>query len=76
MPKPVKKRACSWKNYLYPRFDEAKVEKDTRLDIAARGFWMRGQKVLCDIRVFNPLAKCYRNKSLAKCHEAQEKEKN
>ena len=52
-----------------------KVEKDARLDIAARGFWMRGQKVLCDIRVFNPLAKCYRNKSLAKCHEAHEKEK-
>ncbi len=29
-----------------------KVEKDARLDIAARGFWMRGQRVLCDIHVF------------------------
>ena len=53
----------------------AKVEKDARLDIAARGFWMRGQKVFCDVRVFNPLAKCHRNKTLAKCHETHEKEK-
>ena len=53
----------------------AKVEKEARLDVAARGFWMRGQKLFCDIRVFNPLAKCYRNKSLAKMHETNEKEK-
>ena len=36
---------------------------------------MRGQKAFCDIRVFNPLAKCYRKKSLAKIHETNEKEK-
>ena len=42
----------------------AKTEKEARLDVAARGFWMRGQKLFCDIRVFNPLAKCYRKKSL------------
>ena len=53
----------------------AKTEKDARLDVAARGFWMRGQKLFCDIRVFNPLANCYRKNSLAKMHEKNEKEK-
>ena len=42
----------------------AKIEKDARLDITARGFWTRGQKVFCDVRVFNPLAKCHRQKTL------------
>ena len=53
----------------------AKIEKDARLDIAARGFWMRGQKVFCDVRVFNPLTKCHRSKPLAKIHEINENEK-
>ena len=53
----------------------AKIEKDARLDIAARGFWMRGQRAFCDVRVFNPIAKCHRSKPLAKIHESHEKEK-
>ena len=53
----------------------AKVEKDARLDISARGFWMRGQKVFCDVRVFNPLTKCHRSKPLSKVHDQNEKEK-
>ena len=53
----------------------AKREKDARLDVAARGLWMRGQKAFCDVRVFNPLAKCHRSKPLAKIHEMHEKEK-
>ena len=36
---------------------------------------MRGQRAFCDIRVFNPLAKCHRSKSLSKVHEIHEKEK-
>ena len=52
-----------------------KTEKDARLDLSARGFWMRGQKVFLDVRVFNPLTKCYRTKALAKVHEQHEKEK-
>ena len=43
--------------------------------MAARGFWTRGQKLFCDIRVFNPLAKCYRKNPLAKIHEKHEKDK-
>ena len=53
----------------------AKTEKDARLDVSARGFWMRGQKVFCDVRVFNPLTKCHRTKPVAKVHELNEKEK-
>ena len=53
----------------------ANVQKDARLDVAARGLWVRGQKAFCDIRVFNPLAKCHRTKTLAKVHEINEKEK-
>ena len=36
---------------------------------------MRGQKVFCDVRVFNPLTKCHRNKPITKVHEINEKEK-
>ena len=36
---------------------------------------MRGQKVFLDVRVFNPLTKCYRTRALAKVHEQHEKEK-
>ena len=36
---------------------------------------MRGQKVFCDVRVFNPLTKCHRSKPLAKIHEINENEK-
>ena len=53
----------------------ANIEKDARLDVAARGLWVRGQKAFCDIRVFNPLAKCHRTKDLVKVHEIHEKEK-
>ena len=52
-----------------------KTEKDSRLDLSARGFWLRGQKVFCDVRVFNPLTKCHRTKPITKVHELNEKEK-
>ena len=35
----------------------------------------RGKRAFCDVRVFNPLAKCHRSKPLAKIHEINEKEK-
>ena len=48
---------------------------EARLDIAARGFWISGQKAFFDIRVFNPIAKRYRNSNVFKAYETNEKEK-
>ena len=53
----------------------AKIEKGARLDISTRGFWMWGQKVICDVRFFNPLTKCHHTKTLTKVHEQKKKEK-
>ena len=51
----------------------AKIEKNARLNIAARGFWMRGQQVSCDVQAFNPIAKCHRSKPLADVHQTNRK---
>ena len=55
--------------------NSANQSDDARLDISARGFWISGQKAFFDVRVFNPLAKRYRNTNLQKCYEQNEKEK-
>ena len=49
--------------------------KEARLDIRAWGFWNRGQKAFFDIRVFDPNACRYLNKSLQQCHATSEHEK-
>ena len=46
-----------------------------RVDISARGFWLTGQVVFFDVRVFNPTAKRYVNQELRKSYEVNEKEK-
>ena len=48
---------------------------EARLDIRARGFWNRGQQAFFDIRVFDPNACRYLNKSLQQCHAMNENEK-
>ena len=35
----------------------AKIQDDVRLDIREKGFWVRGQTELLDVRVFNLNAK-------------------
>ena len=57
------------------KLKSANVEKYARLDVSARGFWIRGQKAFYDLREFNPLAKCYRKKTLEAIHQNNEKEK-
>ena len=37
----------------------ANTSDDARLDVSARGFWIRGKKAFIDVRVFNPIAKSY-----------------
>jgi hypothetical protein len=49
--------------------DEAKV------DISARGFWIRGQRAFFDVRVFHPFAQSYRNRNLHAIHRQHEQEK-
>ena len=51
------------------------MKDEARLDISARGFWISGQKALFDIRVFNPIAKRYRDMTLNKCYDINEREK-
>ena len=35
------------------------MDENTRVNVAAREFWIKGQKAFMDVRVFNPLAKTY-----------------
>ena len=49
--------------------------EDARVDISARSFWVRGQVAFSDVRVFNPLASCYKSKRLKSIYEQHEKEK-
>ena len=37
----------------------ANREDEARLDIAARGFWQKGEMAFFDVRVFNPFAKTH-----------------
>uniref|UniRef100_A0A7M5WUJ6 Uncharacterized protein n=1 Tax=Clytia hemisphaerica TaxID=252671 RepID=A0A7M5WUJ6_9CNID len=51
------------------------IQDNARLDIAARGFWIPGQKAFFDVRVFNPIAKRFSNSTISKACDSNEKEK-
>ena len=51
------------------RFNEA------RRDVRAHGFWERGQQAFFYLRLFDPNAYRYLNKSLQHCHVINENEK-
>ena len=46
-----------------------------RLNACARGFWLAGQMVFFDVRMFNPNARRYAKQELSKKYELNEKEK-
>ena len=46
-----------------------------RVDVSARGFWLKGQVAFFDVRVFNTTAKRYVNQELRKSFEVNIKEK-
>ena len=48
---------------------------DARVDIAARGVWVKGQMSYFDVRVFNPTAKSYLNSELTTAHKTNEQTK-
>ena len=45
--------------------DSSNDDEEARLDIAARGFWQRGEKAFFDVRVFNPFAKTHLSTKLS-----------
>ena len=53
----------------------ANLDDGARTDVAARGFWVRGQKAFVDVRIFNPIARQYSRQNLDSAHRKNEKEK-
>ena len=53
----------------------ANITDDARIYIAARGFWISGQRAFFDIRVFNPIARQYESQELNKAYEINDREK-
>ena len=51
------------------------TDDEARVDVSARGFWVRGQRAFLDIRAFSSLAKSHVNKDLQAVYRSQEKEK-
>ena len=49
---------------------------DARVDIAARDFWQRCGKAFFDVRVFNPYALTYRNRSLSSNFKTNKEKKH
>ena len=46
----------------------ANTKKEARLDVSACGFWVIGQRVFCDVRVFDLNALRYKNLELKRCY--------
>ena len=53
----------------------ANITDEEHVDIGARGFWISGQQVFFDIRVFNPITQRYGSQELTKACEINECEK-
>ena len=51
------------------------TSNEARADVSAKSLWIRGQTAYGDVRVFNPLAKCYLNQSLQAGYKRNENEK-
>ena len=51
------------------------MENDARPDIAASGLWTKGSLAYADVRIFNPLARSYRGRSLDTAYRQHEREK-
>ena len=50
------------------------TSNEARVDIKPREFWVRGQQLFFDARVFDPNANRYLNKALPQCYIQNEKE--
>jgi hypothetical protein len=59
--------------HLYPA--SANISDEARVDVRAKGFWLRQQSAFFDVRIFYPHAQCYRDKPLQQVYCSLEKEK-
>ena len=50
----------------------ANTSDEARWDVSARGVWNRGQTAYVNVRVFNPIAKGYRDKSMTAVYRSNE----
>ena len=57
------------------QYKTANKEDGARLDVSARGVWVRGSKAYFDVRVFNPLAPSYSDQTLKAAHRTNEMNK-
>ena len=53
----------------------ANTDVEARVDVAARGVWVKGSRAFFDVRVFNPLAQCYSNSTIKAAHKTNETSK-
>ena len=51
------------------------TSNQARTDVSAKGLWIDGQKAFCDIKNFNPLARCHLHPSLPSVYKKNENEK-
>ena len=53
----------------------ANKDDHARLDVSARGIWIKGSRAFFDIRVFNPFAQTYSDQTLQAAHKSNENAK-
>ena len=56
-------------------YKTANTDDHARLDVSARGVWVKGSKAFFDVRVFNPLAQSYTSQTLKAAHKSNENSK-
>ena len=57
------------------KYKTTNIEEQARVDVSARGVWIRGSRAFFDVRVFNPLAQSYSNQTLKATHKTNENSK-
>ena len=57
------------------RYKTANTDEHARLDVSARGVWIRGSRAFFDVKVFNPLARSYSGQTLKAAHRSNENSK-
>ena len=58
------------------KYKTSNTDERARTDLSARNFWIRGERAFFDIRVFDPVAPSYEERSLSALHRMQEQDKN